>query len=65
MAQQARTENSESELTRQVIMLIRSCGVTIDADMFFRLAFMTKPQLKDMLRQLCRDTATAASIEAR
>ena len=65
MPKQARIQQTESELRQQVIMLIRSCGVSIDADMFFSLAFMTAPQLKQMLRKLVRTVATGATCESR
>lgn len=65
MAKQARIQESESELRQQVIMLIRSCGVSIDADMFFSLAFMKRPQLKQMLQKLVRTVARNSACESR
>lgn len=65
MAKQAINQDAESQLRQQAITLIRSCGVTIDADMFFSLAFMTSPQLKNMLRKLGRTVASGTICEAR
>lgn len=65
MPKQARIQQTESELRQQLITLIRSCGVSIDANMFFSLAFMTAPQLKQMLRKLGRTVASGTTCEAR